>query len=70
MFVIAHRLSSVRDADRILVLDDGRVVQSGSHEELLAEDGLYANLWRIQVGEVETLSEPFLDRIRRRGVTE
>jgi len=46
--VIAHRLSTVRAADRILVLDGGRVVESGRHEELLALGGLYADLYRTQ----------------------
>ena len=49
--VIAHRLSTVRNADRILVLEDGRIVQSGSHEELLAEGGLYAHLYHTQFTE-------------------
>jgi ATP-binding cassette, subfamily B, bacterial len=46
--VIAHRLSTVRNADRILVLDDGRIVQAGTHEELLGQGGLYAHLYRTQ----------------------
>jgi ATP-binding cassette subfamily B protein len=46
--VIAHRLSTVRNADQILVVDDGRIVQRGSHVQLLAEGGLYADLYRTQ----------------------
>lgn len=48
VLVIAHRLSTVRHADRIVVLDEGRVVQSGKHDELLAEGGLYAELYHMQ----------------------
>jgi ATP-binding cassette, subfamily B, bacterial len=53
--VIAHRLSTVRHADRIHVLEKGRVVEAGTHDDLLAERGLYAALWRIQTGEVHAL---------------
>jgi ATP-binding cassette subfamily B protein len=46
--VIAHRLSTVREADQILVIDDGRVVERGRHDELLAAGGLFAELYRTQ----------------------
>lgn len=48
--VIAHRLSTVRDADRIWVLEDGGVAESGRHDELITAGGLYAALWRVQTG--------------------
>jgi len=49
--VIAHRLSTVRAADVIVVIDQGRVVESGRHAELLARGGLYADLYRTQFAE-------------------
>ena len=46
--VIAHRLATVQKADRIVVLDGGRIVQQGSHAQLVAQDGLYARLAQLQ----------------------
>jgi subfamily B ATP-binding cassette protein MsbA len=46
--VIAHRLSTIEHADKILVLDQGRIVESGSHAELIAAGGYYANLNQMQ----------------------
>ena len=50
--IIAHRLSTVRHADRIHVLENGAPVEAGNHEELLRRNGLYASLWRVQTGEL------------------
>ncbi|MGB5741040.1 MAG: type I secretion system permease/ATPase [Sedimenticolaceae bacterium] len=50
VFIIAHRLSAVRHADRILVLDRGRLVEQGSHDDLLAQRGIYARLHALQAG--------------------
>ena len=51
--VIAHRLSTIRQADRILVIDRGQIVENGSHDELIAGGGRYADLWKIQIGSDE-----------------
>ena len=50
MFIIAHRLSTVRRSDRIITIDRGRLVEDGSHDELIRSDGRYAQLYRLQAG--------------------
>ncbi len=50
-FVIAHRLSTIKDADLILVMDQGKVIEQGTHDQLLAEDGFYADLYNSQFSE-------------------
>ena len=49
--IIAHRLSTIRAAHRIAVLDDGWLVELGTHDELLEREGLYARLWKLQFAE-------------------
>ena len=51
--MIAHRLSTVREADELLVVDGGRIVERGTHASLLAENGLYAELYRTQFADQE-----------------
>lgn len=46
---IAHRLSSIREADQILVVDEGRIVERGRHNELIDRDGLYRRMWRAHI---------------------
>ncbi|MBO0868278.1 MAG: ABC transporter ATP-binding protein [Micromonosporaceae bacterium] len=59
--VIAHRLSTVREADQIVVLDRGKVVERGTHEELVAADGLYAELYHTQFALVDSPPKPFTE---------
>jgi ATP-binding cassette, subfamily B, bacterial len=47
---IAHRLSTIRNADCIYVMEYGQVVEQGTHEELIAQQGIYTGLWRVQEG--------------------
>jgi len=49
--VIAHRISAVKQADRIIVLDQGRLVESGTHDDLAQKDGIYRRLWLLQQAE-------------------
>jgi ATP-binding cassette subfamily B protein len=60
--VIAHRLSTVRNADQILVLDDGKIVEHGRHDELVAAGGLYAELYRTQFAVADSPA-PYTDAV-------
>jgi len=70
MLIIAHRLSTITHADQILVLQEGRVAERGTHEELLEKNGHYANMWRKQIraqraAEQAKLLKDKADRLRR-----
>ena len=62
VFVIAHRFSTIRNADKIIVMDRGRAVDTGTHEELLDRGGIYADLYRLQFQDGKTVSD------RRKGL--
>jgi ATP-binding cassette subfamily B protein len=57
MVVIAHRLSTIRHADIIYVVDNGSVAQIGTHDDLIAVPGIYQNLWNVQTGERQAISD-------------
>jgi ATP-binding cassette, subfamily B, bacterial len=62
-FVIAHRIQSVMDADLILVLEHGRIVQRGTHDELVGQDGIYRRIYQAQT-RMEAELEEELNRVR------
>ena len=57
VFYISHRLSTTRDADRIILLENGRIAEEGTHDELLAGNGRYAEMWRVQAGRYEAVRQ-------------
>lgn len=50
MLIIAHRLATIKNCDLILVLDKGEIIEQGTHDELLAKNGIYSRLWNMQQG--------------------
>jgi len=65
-FVIAQRLSTIKDADKIVVLDQGRIVQEGTHEALLKRDGIYREIYELQLKGQEELGEEYVEKALRR----
>ena len=66
--LIAHRLSTIMHADRIFVRERGAIVEAGTHDELLAEKGLYYAMWRQQIGERRALQQMAGSRLGRASV--
>ncbi|MCY4300819.1 MAG: ABC transporter ATP-binding protein [Aestuariivita sp.] len=67
--VVAHRLSTVRNADTIIVIDRGRIIDHGTHEELLDRGGIYADLYRLQFRDGKTIVDPVGERIKVNHLT-
>jgi len=66
-FIIAHRIRTVRNADQIIVLKDGRVAERGRHDELIARAGLYKDLYDVQLKDQEDLARTVADAERAEG---
>ena len=56
--LIAHRLSTIMHADRIFVLEKGRIAETGNHQQLIEDKGLYYAMWRQQIGERKAVAAP------------
>jgi ATP-binding cassette subfamily B protein len=64
-FIIAHRIQSVMNADLILVMDKGRIIQKGTHEELLIQDGMYRRIYDLQTRIDEELEKELSDSVSK-----
>ena len=53
--MVAHRLSTIKHADTIYVLENGKIIESGNHDELVSKQGAYWGLWRVQTGDSSSL---------------
>ena len=70
MLIVAHRLSTIKDCDRIIVIDDGKVIEEGTHDELLVKKGRYYSLWQLQQGNVLTANRGMDMQEQREGFVE
>jgi ATP-binding cassette, subfamily B, multidrug efflux pump len=64
VFIIAHRISSIKDADQILVLDNGKIIETGNHEELLEQQGYYSTVFHHQYGDFDEISSSGVSSVK------
>lgn len=67
VFIIAHRISSIKDADQILVVDDGKIIEAGTHDDLLKQDGYYATVFHHQYGDFDQIKKMSAGRFMKSG---